>query len=371
MEYRNALPGEREDFLDLARLAFGFDLEGLIPKVYDVDQDPSAYHKVAVDDRGRIRSQVAVLPQDLVVAGRPLRLGFLGLVSTHPRDRGQGHMKNLMDLWLAEGRQRFDLMALYGQRQRYEHYGFTQGGIRLRHLVDIANVRHTLADTDAAAVGFRPLSEVADAGRFVSRLNQERLASVVRPPAEILKILGGFGQKAWGILERDRLIGYLTTNSEADEITEIGLADPGDLGRVVKAFLVFFRRPSVSVLTPAYDLALNQGLFGFAEATTLESADMYHIVDFARVLQAYLSLKWMTSGLSPGVFSAVLADQPVTATVDASGVSVTQMALPGALHLDRSAAQTLLLSNQGRFFRAAAPEGWFPLPLFSYYADRF
>ena len=371
MEYRTAKSDERDDFMDLAHLAFGFNLEKLIPKVYDVTQDPSAYHKVAVDERGRIRSQIAVLPETHVVAGQTLRVGFVGLVSTHPRNRGEGHMKTLMDLQLAEGQKRYDLMALYGQRQRYEHFGFTQGGIRLKYFVETANVRHALSGVDSAEIAFTPFSETPDADRFAFTLNQKRLASVVRSQGDISKILVGFGQKAWGILAQGRLIGYLTTNTGGDEITEIGLSYAVDLSRFIKAYMEFFQKPSISILMPDYEISLNETLLGFSEVTRTESADMYYIVDFANVLNAYLSLKLAATGLSNGVFSAVLEGQPVTATVDASGVSVVRSALPNAVRLDRKQAQILLLSNYGKFLKVAVPEGWFPLPLFWYYADRF
>jgi len=365
------MPSERDDFMDLAHLAFGFNLEKLIPKVYDVAQDPGAYHKVAVDDRGRIRSQIAVLPETHVVAGQSLQVGFVGLVSTHPRNRGEGHMKALMELCLTEGQVRYDLMALYGQRQRYEHFGFTQGGIRLRHIVESANVRHALSGVDSSGITFTPFSETTDVDRFAFALNRKRLASVVRSQGDMSKILNGFGQKAWGILAQGRLIGYATTNTGGDEITEIGLSDTADLSRVIKAYMVFSRNQSISILMPDYEVALNEILLGFSEVTRTESADMYYIVDFANVLKAYLSLKFAVSGLTPGVFSAVLAGQPVTANVNASGVSVVRSALPNAVQLDRKQAQTLLLSNYGKFCKVAAPEGWFPLPLFWYYADRF
>lgn len=370
MEYRNARPDERDDFMDLARLAFGFDLEKLIPKVYDAG-DPSPYHKVAVDERGRIRSQVAVLPQTLWVAGQPLRVGFVGLVSTHPRERGQGHMKALMDLWMREAAGRFDLLVLYGQRQRYEHHGFTLGGVRVRHTVDEANVRHALATIDAASLLFHPFADTQDSRRFAHRLHEKRMAFVERDEAAFSKILNGFGQKAWSVSDQGRSLGYLVTNSEGTEITEVNLADSTDLKRVVKGYLEFSSRPTVTILMPDYEVAENRTLAQFAERTWSEPADMYRIVDFAPFLEAFLKLKNAAQGLVPGVFSAVFDGQPVTAVVDKTGVSVTRRALAGAPALDRQQAQSLLLSPHGHLDTMAAPSGWFPLPVFWYYADRF
>jgi predicted N-acetyltransferase YhbS len=371
MEYRCAKPGEREEYMDLARLAFGFDLEKLIPKVYDVGRDPSSFHKVAVEGRGRIRALVAVLPQTLSVAGRSLEVGFLGIVSTHPRDRGQGHMKALMDLWIEEGSRSFDMMVLYGQRQRYEHYGFTSGGIRIRHTVDCANVKHALAEIDAGELSFAAFPDSSEAQRMARALNEGRPAFVRRDEKDISKILNGFGQKAWAILERDHPLGYLTTNSEGDEITELALEDPADLKRAVKAYLEFARKSAATLIVPEYETAMNKALSGFAEKSWAEPADMYYIADFAKVMEAYLELKRATVGLASGAFSAVLAGQPVTATVDDSGVAVTKRASPGAVELDRQRSQSLLLSAFGKTEDLVPPPGWFPLPLFWYFADRF
>jgi predicted N-acetyltransferase YhbS len=371
MEYRNAKPGEREEYMDLARLSFGFDLERLIPKVYEVDQDPSAYHKVAVDERGRIRSQVAVLPQTLSVAGQPLTAGFLGIVSTHPRDRGRGHMKALMELCVDESRRSFDLVVLYGQRQRYEHYGFTSGGIRVRHTVESANARHAFAEVESGDISFIPFPDSRESHRSARVLNEKRLAFVVRNEADISKILLGFGQKAWAIVEGGRPLGYVTTNSEGNEITELALSDHADLKRVLKGYLEFSRKSSITVLMPEYETVLNRTLSRFAERTWAEPADMYFIADFPKVLLAYLELKRAAGGLAPGSFSAVLAGQPVTAIVDESGVSVVRQASPGAVELDRQESQTLLLSAYGKAENAVSPAGWFPLPVFWYYADRF
>jgi hypothetical protein len=47
IEYRAARPDEREEIIDLADLAFKFDLESLIPKVYGKDMDPCPFHKIA------------------------------------------------------------------------------------------------------------------------------------------------------------------------------------------------------------------------------------------------------------------------------------------------------------------------------------
>ena len=64
--------------------------------------DYTFIHRVAADENGKLRAQIAVLPEKLMVAGHPLRGGFVGNVSVHPKARGEGHMKRLMQDWLKE-----------------------------------------------------------------------------------------------------------------------------------------------------------------------------------------------------------------------------------------------------------------------------
>jgi hypothetical protein len=65
---------------------------------------------------------------------------------------------------------------------------------------------------------------------------------------------------------------------------------------------------------PEYETALNQTLSRFAEKTWIEPADMYFVVDFAKVIQAYLELKRPNGRGTLEPFCCA-GGQPVTATV--------------------------------------------------------
>ena len=105
--YRTAKPEEFLDLIDFANFVFShdivpFDFAKLLPKVYGSDKNTSNIHKVAVSDDGKLRAEIACLPQTVHVCGRTLRAGFIGTVSVHPRARGEGHMKALMNAWIDE-----------------------------------------------------------------------------------------------------------------------------------------------------------------------------------------------------------------------------------------------------------------------------
>lgn len=371
VKYRTAAPDEREECIDLANFAFRLDFETLMPKAYGKNIDSSALHKVAVDEQGRLRAQVAVFPEPLTVCDYTLRTGYLGTVSVHPRARGEGHMKTLMDMWLEELRSTYDMVVLYGQRQRYEYFGFTLGGVKFKYYVGEANVRHGLTHVNPAGISFRPLFEIEGAESFAHNLNTSRLAYVERNVQQLPVIFNTLHQKGLGVLDEGKLIGYLIVNEAGDDISELAMADADDIARTIKAYRAYSGAERISIHTPEYDVPLNRTLGGIAEDYVIETSDMYHILDFANVLEAYLTLKHKTAKISQGEFSAIMDGQPVTARVDASGVTVDRSAKPGAVVLNKEQAQALLLTQHSRYMAVEAPPGWFPLPLFWYKIDKY
>ncbi len=370
VEYRMARPNEREECIDLANYAFRLDFETLMPKAYGKDAGSPAMHRVAADEQGRLRAQVAIYPETLTVCDHHLRIAYLGTVSVHPRARGEGHMNVLMNMWLEELRESYDMIVLYGQRQRYEYFGFTLGGVKVKYTIGDANVRHGLKQVEDKGITFRPLLEVEGAEAFAHRLNAERSAYVHRDPRQMPLILTTLYQQALAVQRDGSLIGYILANEAGDEISEFAMDNADDIARTVKAYMAYRGTERIVIYAPEYEIPLNVALGRIAEDFIIETSDMYHIVDFANVLKAYLTLKHRTTGLAAGEFSAILDGQPVTARADTDGVTVERSAKPGAVVLGKEEAQTLLLAQHGRYLSVPAPAGWLPLPIFWYKVDK-
>lgn len=375
-EYRKARPEEKEACIEFADYVFSkahcpHDFETLIPKVYAEGVDSASIHRIAVDERGKIRALIAVLPEKLEVGGKALRAGYVGTVSVHPKARGEGHMKVLMGEWLKEMRETCDIAVLGGQRQRYEYFGFTRGGMQFKYEVNSSNIRHALKHTDCSGISFCPLEEAEGACELAYSINRQRPARAERPEEQIGSIVQTAGEKALAVRNHEKLTGYILVSGNRDTIYEMGLLETENTEAVIKAYLAYTGREEIEVAASAYDKALNLCIGRFAESYCMEPSGMYQIFDFANVLEAYLSLKQQTLGLASGEFSAVLDGQPVTVRADEKGIAVERAAKPGAAVLDKHQAQELLLSEYGRFMEVQAPAGWFPLPVFWYTADSF
>lgn len=374
--YRNAKPEEFLDCIDLGNTVFSqssrpHNFSRMIPKVYAEDKNNAFIHKVAVSEDGRLRAQIACLPQTLSICGYLLRAGFIGTVSVHPRARGEGHMKALMNAWLEEMRETCDLSALGGQRQRYEYFGYTHGGQQMVYTVNSANIRHALRDADASPFSFSPLEETPGAMDLALSLHNARIARVDRSADLFADILHTFGEQPLAVCKNGKPVGYLLLSEDGRAILELALSQWEDFEPMLKAYMQSTGTQELTIPTPVWDTELNRRLGAFAESCRLEQNEMFRIFQFANVLEAYLTLKLRTEGLTHGVFSAVLNGQPVTVRVDETGLSVERSALPGAPELTLREAQELLLTPHGRWLPVQAPTGWFPLPIFWYAADNF
>ncbi len=327
-EYRLAKPEEWEDCIELANYVFStahrpHDFEQLIPRVYQAGPEMARIHRVAVAENGRLRAEIAVLPQQMAAGGKLLRAGYVGSVSVHPKARGEGHMKRLLGDWITDLEGTCDLLALDGQRQRYAYFGFTPGSEKYTFYLDVANVRHT-----------------------------------------------------WKNGER---IGYLALCG-GNQVVEAEVLEEQDFVPALAAYLKENALDSLFISIPVYETGKAAALSEVCESFTKErcGSAMYRIFQFADVIEAMLTMKAETMGISDGTWFAVLEGQPLTVTVKDGTVTVTREAHPGADVLNREQAQELLLSplaSKGSKVPSEIwkniPSDWFPLPLYCATADEF
>lgn len=386
-EYRLAKPEEWEDCIELANYVFimahrPHDFEQLIPRVYQAGPEMARIHRVAVAENGRLRAEIAVLPQQMAAGGKLLRAGYVGSVSVHPKARGEGHMKRLLGDWITDLEGTCDLLALDGQRQRYAYFGFTPGSEKYTFYLDVANVRHTWKNGELSAYTFAPLfpengEADEEAAAFAKKLNEEKPLYVVRE--DVKACLKTFGEQAIAIWKNGERIGYLALCG-GNQVVEAEVLEEQDFVPALAAYLKENALDSLFISIPVYETGKAAALSEVCESFTKErcGSAMYRIFQFADVIEAMLTMKAETMGISDGTWFAVLEGQPLTVTVKDGTVTVTREAHPGADVLNREQAQELLLSplaSKGSKVPSEIwkniPSDWFPLPLYCATADEF
>ena len=375
-EYRKGTAADREKFIDFANMVFScahqpHNFKTLIPKVYADGRDSNHFHNLAVREDGSIRGLVAVMPNELTIAGTTLKTGYVGTVSTHPYGRGEGHMKQLMAMAI-EGMENegVDIAMLGGQRQRYEYFGFTKGGIAREHRITKTNLRHVLGDTDVSNICICDVNEGdADTIAKCAALNEARKIYAKRSLEDFCIISKTWNKQLMAVKVDGEFAGYII--AAGGDFAEVLLYDVTLVNKVIKAYIEKTGVSSVGFSTGEYEVELNRELAKVEEDTGISHSEMLRIFNFPKVIGALMALKASYKPMMDGKLSFVIDGQGMTIEV-ANGVpSVTNEAGEDATELTAKEAQTLFLAMNGEEVVKQLPLGWAPLPLFMSHTDGF
>jgi len=378
IEYRFASDEHRADIIDFINYVFSqsarpHDFKALIPKVYADGRGYSDIHAIALDGH-YVRGVVAQLPQKFSFAGKPLMTGYIGSVSSYKYTRGSGHMIKLMAMQAEKAEEDgIDIMLLGGQRQRYEYYGYSPCGTAYGYSFIPANIRHALKNTDAEGIEFIPFSEAcACAIDKAYELYLKQPVTGGRSREDFALILGTYEATPYIIKKDSCILGYVAAFG-TESFAELVLSDPSYVKPVIKAWFAKKEPKNLGVSAASYDICLNRELASFAEGYRISAATHARIVNLKNVLDACLTLKAETTGLSDGRIVLKMDDQKaVCVEVKNSKVSVFETDEEADITLDRLSMQMYLFSAN----RFTVPDienknGWFPLPLHLYSADHF
>jgi len=375
-EYRKALPHEEADILDFINYVFSqahrpHNFKKLLPKVYG-HEGFHRYHYVAAE-AGRIRGTVAVLPLEMPVSeGNTLKIGYVGSVSVHPYDRGKGHMKELMSLMLRDCEGQYDLLALGGQRQRYQYFGFEGGGARLCFVVTQKNVRHALGQVETR-IRLRkilnPDDEMLDA---IHAMCAAQPMTCVRDRENFLDIMHSWEAELYALEDENGLQGYLYS-ADSDFVGEIGLKDESRIGEVIKAYMQETGEKKITVRVDPLNRIRANYIRQFCDDFALSDQQMLRVINWKHTLEALLQLKGESVPLPDGRFVfEVEGDGRFVIEVKAHSVSVAETAEEPDMVMTRLKAEEFFFSPFTALM-ASSPllKAWLPVPFGMYQADEF
>jgi predicted N-acetyltransferase YhbS len=130
---RTVRVAEREEFERFLERCYGsergfFSLDQ--PELFRDDEEAAACH-LAIEKDGRIVSHVGGYPTEIVIGPARVMASGVGNVATDPDERGKGYMSRLMEESIRRWRERgCALSVLWGNRQRYGHFGYESCGLK-------------------------------------------------------------------------------------------------------------------------------------------------------------------------------------------------------------------------------------------------
>lgn len=387
VKYSMATSADYDEIIEHANFVFSYahcphEFKTLIPKAYGEARTMWPEHFIAREN-GRIRGLVGLLPFEQRVLDERLKVGFIGTVSVHPYSRGMGHMKKCMAMSTEYAHTHgIDIMALGGQRQRYEYYGYESGGQSRSYQLTATNCRHALKDVDTTGLSFVPFEQAREHIAALHAIYEQSPVAGARPVELFEQICGTWRKQPYAIMLNDCPTGYAIASSDHRSISELRLADVGLLQAVLKAYLKRFELDSVSIDVPPYLPDYARALSRLCEGCTLEHNEMFMICNYERVVSAYLKLKQRIEGALPegrvvlGItgINGDQAPRSLEIAVQSGEVICRFGDLKPDIVLDTLAAQSLLLSPFTFVDMTALPlcaRAYFPLPAYIESADGF
>lgn len=387
VKYSMATSADYDEIIEHANFVFSYahrphEFKTLIPKAYGEARTMWPEHFLARED-GRIRGLVGLLTFEQRVLDERLKVGFIGTVSVHPYSRGMGHMKKCMAMSTEYARTHgIDIMALGGQRQRYEYYGYENGGQSRTYELTATNCRHALKDVDTAGLSFVPFAQAREHIPALHAIYEQCPVAGARPVELFEQICGTWCKLPYAILRDGRAIGYAITADHQRAISEIRLEDVSALKAVLKAYIERFELDCVSIDMPPHLPEYIRVLSRLCEGCDLTHNEMFMICNYERVVSAYLKLKQRIEGALPdgrvvlGItgIDGDPATRALEIAVQSGEITCRFGELEPDIVLDTLAAQSLLLSPFTFVDMAALPlcaRAYFPLPVYIEGADGF
>ena len=376
LEYGQARPEEEEDLIDFANYVFSMDgsptdYKILHPRVYG-RPGFSGITQVAREN-GKIKGLISAVTGALRAGEHTLKYGYIGTVSTHPYARGRGIMKRLMpqtmDILKKQG---CEFIALGGQRQRYQHFGFEDAGTKLSMNITMNSLCHVIGKTEHEKYTFTPLNEegkqAADlafslysAGSFVCERTRE----------DFLAVLRTWGGIAYSVLQENQPAGYFYLNS--NRAAEFRFTQDADAPAIFSAFLAQQKMDRIQIAVRPFELNRFAGLFAAADSWELVPSCMIRVLDWQAFLSALLQFKASLEPLQEGERTLeIIEEGRFSICVKAGSATVERTDSRPDFSLDSLAAVRLVCPPLSKDLYANHPFlNWFPLPFDLPEADAF
>lgn len=377
-EYRIARAGEEREIIDFSNMVFSMssgptDFEKLYPAIYG-RPGFADLHIIARDEEDRLVGSIAVKPLKLKLGGEEtLSVGYLGTVATHPRERGKGYMKRLMRMNIDRAREAgIELMALGGQRQRYNHYDFEACAPVIRFSLNGINLRGM---DGGAGYDFLPFDQ-ADAEQVDTAYELYRQLDMTgqRKREDFEPFLLTGGGRPYLLLQEGRTLGYLYACG--NDIYEYACAEEADLKKLSACWMKHRGCGEFCFSLPLHRKDAIRSLGEVAEHWSLEDDMMALVLNWASVLQKLMNHKARHERLQDGQRVVQVRGEALLSIRVSGGKAFVSELQSGSAACDISlSAREAVRYFLSAFGNLAGEEdhfyGWFPVPFSIPRADWF
>lgn len=366
---------EAMDFLDFvfSKAHRPHSFAEILPIIYrPTDEHMSC--NFAVKENDRIRAIVGLFPAKMKVGDITLKVGGIGGVSAHPRDKGKGWMKLLMGAANEEMEKTgVDIGWLGGLRQRYQYFGYEKTGNMLEYEMSQTNLRHAFGGKAASDLKFAPIKE--DDLEYITKakeLHDRQPVCCVRSLEDFWLYATAVCTVPWAAVnKKGEMVGYLVSSKEQDCITEVFAENDELLISMICDWMVQQDVEEVKILLAPWQDGAARRFGKIAEEFRMLDSGNFRIFNWEKVIGSLMQVKNQMNPMVQGCLKlGITGYGTLQMTVENGKASCCRTQDAADVELDHHTASRVLFGNCPAYLAAKLPvnagallEAWCPLPL--------
>ena len=307
MEIKRLKKENYDELISLLNLAFSkqnkclMDFERELPNMCIRDEMHMRKH-VGLFIDGKLVSVVGVYPLPTRVLDKEINFCTVGNVATHPDYEGRGYMNILLNKAMEIVKEeKYDICRLGGDRARYLRFGFELCGGNYSYYITPKNTKKSLLsgygqNTSVSEILLRDETALD----FARRIYHQNKVSTIRNDNDVMyRVMTAWKCTPYLVSKNDTPIGYFTLTPDKKEVLEAYAVNKEAYLDTVVAISKYLN-DDFSIALPQHDVDLVREMNKCAEYMSIQIPSNFNVVNFEKVIYAYIKLKASYTCLVPG-----------------------------------------------------------------------
>ena len=307
MEIKRLKKENYDELISLLNLVFSkqnkctMDFERELPNMCIKDDEHMRKH-VGLFFDNKLVSVVGVYPLPTRVLDSEINFCTVGNVATHPDYEGRGYMNLLlnraMDIVKEE---KYDACRLGGNRARYLRFGFELCGSNYSYYITPNNAKKSLLggygqNTNITEI----LPNDEKALTFARKVYHQNKVSTLRNDNDVMyRVMTAWQNTPYLISKNNAPIGYFTLASDKKTVSEAYATNKKSYLDTVVAISNYLN-DDFSITLLQHDIELLREMNKCAEYMSIQIPSNFNIINFEKVIDAYIKLKASYTSLAQG-----------------------------------------------------------------------
>ena len=307
MEIRKLKKENYEELISLLNLVFSkqnnceMDFEKELPNMCIQDDIHMAKH-IGLFVKNKLVSVVGVYPLPTMILDNKINFCTVGNVATHPDYEGYGYMNMLLNKAMEIVKEdNYDICRLGGDRARYLRFGFELCGRNYSYYITTKNAKKSMLSSygqDTTVTEILPTDEKSLS--FARKIYHQNKVSVLRNDNGVMyRVMTAWKNTPYLVIKNDEPIGYFTLTPDKKTVSEAYAIDNQSYLDTVVAISNYLN-DDFSITLYEHDIDLLRELNKCAEYMSIQIPSNFNVVNFEKVVDAYIKLKESYTSLVQG-----------------------------------------------------------------------